>query len=190
MIINKMKCMFVPIDMQLGIVNTTAVGPYPMVDVVANNNKLVDCMEEHGIDVSYVNVAGDLFKYIGLNQDETRDVEVKYPEDFADIILKQIDNSQIITKYTPSAFYNTQLDSLLRFKGYDTIILSGVITSNGVYATALDAYQRGYKIVVVEDAMTDRETEIHNFFIEKMYPKFAKVMTTEELISELASSEE
>ncbi len=184
--LNSNNTIFVPIDMQAGIVANGECGPHSVQAVIANNNKIVVACDSKQIEIGYINVAFDLFKYIGPNQETTRTSNNSLPADYLDIVIDQIANSTVITKYTPSAFYNTQLDSIMRFKGYDTIVLSGVITSNGVYATALDAYQKGYKIIIVEDAMTDREAEVHNFFINKMYPKIATVVTTEALIESLA----
>ncbi len=179
---NNEKSVFVPIDMQKGIVATPVSGPYTMEQVVTANNKIVAGCKGADIEVAYVNVAIDLFKYIGPNQDQTRSSDMKVPDDFTDIVIDMIEDSRVITKYTPSAFKNTNLDSLMRFKKYDTIILSGIVSTIGVYATALDAYQSGYKIIIVKDAMTDREEKLHNFFIENMYPKIAHVVTTDELL--------
>ena len=45
-----------------------------------------------------------------------------------------------IMKHNPGAFFGTDLDVQLRRRKVDTILLTGVATTNGVYATALDAY--------------------------------------------------
>ncbi|MGQ4819836.1 isochorismatase family protein, partial [Enterococcus faecium] len=64
------------------------------------------------------------------------------PAEFTDFLLKDslkdTDNMLTITKYIPSAFFGTSLDLQLRRRGIETMILSGVATTNGVYATALD----------------------------------------------------
>lgn len=62
--------------------------------------------------------------------------------------------------------FGTSLDLQLRRRGIETIILSGVATTNGVYATALDAFQHGYHIVLAEDACSDRDKESHQLFIK------------------------
>ena len=91
-------------------------------------------------------------------------------------------NKLTITKHNPSAFFGTSLDAQLRRRKIDTLILSGVATSNGVYATALDAFQHGYHVIVIEDGCSDRDLELHTLFFEKMFPKTARVRTTKEIL--------
>lgn len=79
-------------------------------------------------------------------------------------------------------FFGTSLDAQLRRRKIDTLILSGVATSNGVYATALDAFQHGYHVIVIEDGCSDRDLELHTLFFEKMFPKTARVRTTKEIL--------
>ncbi|WP_252898603.1 isochorismatase family protein [Secundilactobacillus odoratitofui] len=71
----------------------------------------------------------------------------------------------------------------LRRRGIDTIILGGISTSNGVYATALDAYQNAYRLIVVEDACMDRDAEKHAFFFDKMFNRISYVTTTSDLLA-------
>lgn len=87
-----------------------------------------------------------------------------------------------VTKHNPGAFFGTDLDLQLRRRAIDTIILTGVATANGVYATALDAYQHGYKVIVVEDAYADRDIELHQIFFEKLLIKLGQVATTKEVL--------
>ena len=47
-----------------------------------------------------------------------------------------------------SAFYQTALDHLLRIEGVERVILSGQVTEQCILYTALDAYLRGYDVVV------------------------------------------
>ena len=102
--------------------------------------------------------------------------------------MKDTDNMLTITKYNPSAFFGTSLDLQLRRRGIETIILSGVATTNGVYATALDAFQHGYHIVLAEDDCSDRDKESHQLFIKKIFPKTARVRSTKQIIEAIQQS--
>ena len=58
----------------------------------------------------------------------------------------------IITKHRVSAFYNTDLEVLLRAQHIDTLILCGVATNMAVEHTARDAHDRDYRVVILTDA--------------------------------------
>jgi len=62
-----------------------------------------------------------------------------------------------------------------------------VATSIGVESTARSAYDLGYNIVLVLDAMTDRSAEAHQFSVEKIFPRLGETTTTEEVLKQLAA---
>ena len=62
-----------------------------------------------------------------------------------------------------SAFSGTDLDIRLRERGVDTVILTGVLTDICVLHTAIDAYNLGYQIQVVESAVASLSVENHQF---------------------------
>ncbi|WP_329550778.1 isochorismatase family protein [Streptomyces sp. NBC_00696] len=66
-----------------------------------------------------------------------------------------------VTKQSPSAFYDTGLAAHLTANGIDTLIIGGLSTSGCVRATALDAMQHGFVPVVVEEAVGDRDPDVH-----------------------------
>ena len=64
--------------------------------------------------------------------------------------------SRCSSKYFASAFFGTTLASLLASAGCDTVVVTGASTSGCVRATALDALQHGYRVVVPREAVGDR----------------------------------
>ena len=62
-----------------------------------------------------------------------------------------------------SAFSGTDLDIRLRERGVDTVVLTGVLTDICVLHTAVDAYNLGYQIEVVEPAVASLTPENHQF---------------------------
>ena len=58
-----------------------------------------------------------------------------------------------------SAFSGTDLDIRLRERKVDTVILTGVLTDICVLHTAIDAYNLGYQIQVVEPAVASLSEE-------------------------------
>jgi nicotinamidase-related amidase len=67
------------------------------------------------------------------------------------------------------------------------IFLTGVATSVGVEATARSAYDLGYNVVLVVDAMTDRDADTHRHSVEKIFPKLGETETTENVLRQLRS---
>lgn len=56
-----------------------------------------------------------------------------------------------VLKVAYSAFFNTQLDWLLRRVGIDTVAICGIVTNGGVASTARDAHMRDYRVLVLGD---------------------------------------
>ncbi len=67
-----------------------------------------------------------------------------------------------------SAFSGTDLDIRLRERKVDTIVLTGVLTDICVLHTAIDAYNLGYQIEVVESAVASLSEENHKFALNHL----------------------
>ena len=104
------------------------------------------------------------------------------PEDFFEFVdgLRQ-PGDLIITKRQWSAFYGTELDLQLRRRRVETIVLAGVATNIGVESTARQAWEQGYSLVIVEDAMASQSEEMHRFAVETIFPRIARVRRSAEL---------
>ncbi|ALS61032.1 cysteine hydrolase family protein [Pandoraea norimbergensis] len=56
-----------------------------------------------------------------------------------------------VWKVAYSAFFNTQLDWVLRRAGIETVAVCGIVTNGGVASTARDAHMRDYRVLVLSD---------------------------------------
>ncbi|EGP4821349.1 TPA: cysteine hydrolase [Enterococcus faecium] len=191
MIFDLSKTAFVAIDMQKEIVNNGTLSPHTAASILTNNDLLVRTLKRTAALKVLVNVDISTFPYLS-QQTDMGGMTASVPPEFTDLLLKDslkdTDNMLTITKYNPSAFFGTSLDLQLRRRGIETIILSGVATTNGVYATALDAFQHGYHVVLAEDACSDRDKESHQLFIKKIFPKTARVRSTKQIIEAIQQS--
>lgn len=61
--------------------------------------------------------------------------------------------AQIIDKPAYSAFYLSGLDVFLRDRGVRSLVVTGAETDVCVLSTVLDAVDRGFRVVIVEDAL-------------------------------------
>ena len=94
----------------------------------------------------------------------------------------------VVVKHRVSAFAGTDLEIVLRAKGIETLILSGVATSGVVLSTLRQAADADYRAIVVEDACADRDDEVHRVLTGKVFPRQATVTTTAEVVAALASA--
>jgi ureidoacrylate peracid hydrolase len=91
-----------------------------------------------------------------------------------------------IVKYRWSAFYQTYLDLALRSRGIDTVIISGGSTDVGVTSTLYSARDMDYNTIVVSDACgTSHDQRAHDMLMELVFPRMARVRTTEEVLEML-----
>ena len=91
-----------------------------------------------------------------------------------------------IVKYRWSAFHQTYLDLALRTRGIDTIIVSGGSTDVGVTSTLYSARDLDYNMIVVSDACgTSHDQRAHDTLMELVFPRMARVRTTEQVIEML-----
>jgi len=65
--------------------------------------------------------------------------------------INKTDADFLVTKHRVSAFYATSFMTILRTLKADTLLFGGVATDLVVQLTALDAHDRDYRVVVLED---------------------------------------
>ena len=85
--------------------------------------------------------------------------------------------------WKPSAFFGTQLASLLVHDGADTVIVSGMTTSGCVRASAVDAFQHNFHVVVPFEACADRSQISHQITLFDLHMKYADVVSVEETVA-------
>lgn len=105
--------------------------------------------------------------------------------------LKPSKLDHVVPKRTYSAFYNTDLDTLLKKKfgknGSITLIITGIHTDICAKHTAYDAFVRGYDILVPEDAVTSFREQDHRFALDYMKSNYgAKILKTSKLMDILS----
>lgn len=88
----------------------------------------------------------------------------------------------MIEKHTYSAFFGTELDRLLRFRGTRTLVMTGVATNVCVESTLRDGYFNGYYIVVPEDCCGSHIPHLHAATLENVRNNFGTVTTRAALI--------
>ena len=86
---------------------------------------------------------------------------------------------EIIVKHRYSAFRGTNLDVVLRSRGIQTVILTGVATNACVESTGRDAYMHDYYLVFVGDATATTSQAAHDATLANIDQFFGQVATCE-----------
>jgi len=81
------------------------------------------------------------------------------------------------------AFTGTDLHEQLQARGVTQTVIVGLATSFGVESTARSAYDLGYDVVVVADAIADRSQDAHTASTIRVFPALAEVATTAEVLA-------
>lgn len=165
------------IDLQKGIVGLPLA--HPAADIVDRSAQLARAFRARGLPVVLVNVNA-----AAPGRTDAGRRNIAFSPDFAELVpeLDQQPGDYLVTKQRVGAFIGTSLDQYLRSKGVTQVFLTGIATGSGVESTARSAFDHGYNVVFVTDAMTDRSPEIHRHCIETAFPKLGETDTTENIL--------
>lgn len=177
------------IDLQRGIAAFPA-APHSTSEVVSVAARLADAFRDAHAPVVLVHVAltpdgGDRLRTPVDEQAPARPVSPAFAEIVPDLGPREGD--LVVTKRQWGAFYGTDLDLQLRRRGIGTIVLGGISTNYGVESTARDAFERGYALVFVEDAMSARAATDHEFALTRIFPRIGHISTSSEVLGSLRS---
>jgi nicotinamidase-related amidase len=168
----------VVIDLQKGIVSLPTV--HPASEIIGRTAQLARTFRERGLPVVLVNVTGR-----APGRTDAGAPKFSFPADWSELVpeLEQHPEDHVVSKQRWGAFIGTSLDEYLRQRGVTQVFLTGVATSAGVESTARSAYDHGYNVVLVVDAMTDRSEEGHRHCVEKIFPRLGETETTENVLT-------
>jgi nicotinamidase-related amidase len=170
------------IDLQKGIVGLPLA--HRAGEIVDRSARLARAFRERGLPVVLVNVTGG-----APGRVDGGPRKFSWPDGWDELVpeLEQQPDDYLVSKQRVGAFIGTSLDEYLRGRGVTQVFLTGVATGSGVEATARSAHDLGYNVVLVVDAMTDRDTEVHGFYVEKIFPRMGETDTTESVLKLLRS---
>lgn len=171
------------VDLQTGILGVAAVPP--IADIVVNAARLATAFRARGLPVVLVRVKGSP----GGRTD--RGVGGSEIPDAAAVILPELaqqPTDHVVTKLTSGAFTRTDLDAFLRGNGTTQVVVAGVATTNGVESTARQAFEHGYHVTLVTDAMTDGNEDAHRIAVAYTLPRVGETGTTDDILAALSAS--
>jgi len=185
------KPMLVNVDVQCAY---TSVGTYVTAydndpQQIEHINTLAALAREQGLPVYWTYVA---FRADGSDcgvfgsRDDTPDslqnIKRNSPRAALDPHLSVAESDYVVNKLMPSAFHETNLQSLMVWLRCDSIIVTGGSTSGCVRATVVDGLSRGYRVIVPEECVADLHESPHFANLYDMHKKYADVRPVSEVI--------
>lgn len=99
--------------------------------------------------------------------------------------ISPVPGEHIILKKFASAFFGTNLASLLTSQRVDTLIITGCTTSGCIRASVVDALQNGFRPIVPRECVGDRAQGPHEANLFDIDAKYGDVISLEEVLAYL-----
>ena len=103
----------------------------------------------------------------------------------------------IFTKKRVQPFSTTDILTVLKAKEIDTLVIFGLATSGAVLSTVRWAADLDFQLVVISDACAEPDAvtrgptgcgkEVHQVLMERIFPRQATVLTTDDFVRHLAN---
>ena len=91
----------------------------------------------------------------------------------------------VFEKWGASAFFMTPLSSYFTRHKVDTVAVTGCVTSGCVRASVVDAFQFGFRTLLVDDCCGDQEEGPHNDTLRDVGRRYADIVRSDEVIARL-----
>jgi nicotinamidase-related amidase len=88
----------------------------------------------------------------------------------------------VVDKFGYGAFFRTNLPDILAATGTDTVVIAGTVTQICVEETGRESFHHGYKTVLLSDAVSSFDPELHAATLKNFAMKFGMVMDSSRLI--------
>ena len=96
--------------------------------------------------------------------------------------VKPIEGEVVVGKHRVNALFGTDLDMTLKANDIHNLILLGYATSGVVLSTTRYAADLDYRLYIVEDCCADQDAEVHDFLTQRIFPRQADVVQSEDVI--------
>ena len=119
-----------------------------------------------------------------------RDAGEVLPADPATLIHPSVQpqaGEPVIAKHRTSAFSGSAFEMILRAHNIETLILMGHSTSGVILSTVRLAADLDYHLIVVEDGCADRDPDVHQLLMAKVFPRQGTVVRAKDMVAALAA---
>ncbi|MCL5743711.1 MAG: cysteine hydrolase [Acidobacteria bacterium] len=102
--------------------------------------------------------------------------------------LRPVAGELVLDKNTASAFNSTAIELLLRNLKLQTLIMAGLMSDFCVLLTALDAADRGFNVIIANDACTTIDPGSHEAAMLLFRRGYGYVLETQEIVGRLSGA--
>lgn len=99
--------------------------------------------------------------------------------------FKPLDGYLIMRKHRYGSFFNTELEFILKAKGIDTVIITGVTSNVCCLHTAMDAFERDFYVIFISDCSASYDEVRHEGTLRTVDHSFGIVAKSQEIIEKL-----
>ncbi len=99
--------------------------------------------------------------------------------------LAPLPSEKVVLKHRYSAFYNTDLETILRCLKIEDLVITGIMTNMCCESTARDAYFRDYRVFFLADGTGSINEEMQVASLLNLAFGFAHVTTSDRIVEGL-----
>lgn len=172
-------------DMQNYFVNVFTPDASPIAPATANIAELAKACRAIGIPVFYTAQNGDQDRRDrGLQADLWGPGMTSAPEDQSIVPELQPEASDfVLVKHRYSAFQRSNLETMMRARGRDQLIVTGIYAHIGCMMTAAEAFQRDIEAFFIADALADFSRDQHDLAINWVAGRCGIPMTKQQALA-------
>ena len=179
------NCLIV-IDMQNDFLDR--LGDNSRTGLILNINQLIEIFRASNCPVIWIQqlISPDLSDAPLLMKDRQKSVVIdgtSGAEIHTDV--SRHDEDTVVTKKRYSAFFGTNLEQLLNELAPKQVTLAGINTHACVRTTAIDAYQRDFRVLLASDCLASHDPEHGRISMAYMDRNIAVAMTNDQISDEM-----
>jgi nicotinamidase-related amidase len=99
--------------------------------------------------------------------------------------LEPLDGETVVDKYGYGSFHNTMLEDVLRARAATQVVAVGTVTQICVEETVREGFHRGLEMVMVRDAVSSFDPELHRATLRNIEMKFGRVEAASTVLAAL-----
>lgn len=174
-------------DMQRYFLNAYDTTREPVAPAIANLKALLEHSRNLGMPVFYTAQQGNQDRRDRGLQADLWGPGMRAIPDHETIIedVAPAEHDHVLTKHRYSAFQRTHLADLLRARGRDQLLVTGIYAHIGIVATAFEAFQRDIETFVAADAVADYNRADHDGAVALIADTCGAPLATQTLLETL-----
>jgi maleamate amidohydrolase len=173
------------VDFVNGFIDPTIFGGGNISEAAERTTDVIEQWRSHGAPIAFTRIVyAEDGSNAGVWCEKVPGLKQLTEHSFASQIvefLRPIEGDLIIRKTQASAFFATELASILTHRGVDTVAVAGCTTSGCVRATVVDAISHNFRPIVIADCVGDRALGPHKANLFDIEQKYADLIKAQEI---------